>query len=348
MSAIRKERTELFVGLFVFFGLAIMGALIVQFGRFNDRLRQKYRIEVTFPDASGIREGSPVNLAGQKIGFVAGEPEMSDDFTVLTVPIDIYGGKRVPIGSQFSIGTAGLMGDTYIKISMPEHPENTYLEPGARIEGGTKGGLEALQDDAEILLKDIRAAVTDIRTAVTSLDRVFDKIENGMLAEENLANLKTTFSEFKQTSENLNKASAKLDPLMDDAKSTLTEAKTTMTKAGQTFDKATETIGKADPAIADLQPTLAELRQTLEKARTAVGKITDGGGAAAALISDTDLRRDLESFVAKLERYGILGYPKNKPSAAPRSAGASDSSGSSSPEKAPSSPGRSTLPPRKR
>jgi len=347
MSAIRKERTELFVGLFVFFGLAIMGALIVQFGRFSDRLRLKYRIEVTFPDASGIREGSPVNLAGQKIGFVAGEPQMSDDFTSLTVPIDIYGGKRVPLGSEFSIGTAGLMGDTYIKISMPEHPESTYLEPGARVEGGTKGGLEALQDDAEILLKDIRAAVTDIRTAVTSLDRVFDKIENGMLAEENIANLKTSFAEFKQTSQNLNKASAKLDPLVDDAKATLAEAKSTMTKAGQTFDKATETIGKADPAIADLQPTLAELRQTLEKAQTAIGKITDGSGAAAALISDTELRRDLESFVDKLDRYGILGYPKNKPgsSDAPRSSTASGASGS---EKAPSSPARSALPPRKR
>ena len=29
--AIRKERTEIYVGLFVFFGLAIMGALIVQY-----------------------------------------------------------------------------------------------------------------------------------------------------------------------------------------------------------------------------------------------------------------------------------------------------------------------------
>ncbi|MCB1078205.1 MAG: MCE family protein [Verrucomicrobiae bacterium] len=312
MSAIRKERTELLVGLFVFFGLAIMGALIVQFGRFSDRLRMKYRIEVSFPDASGIREGSPVQLAGQKIGFVAGEPTLNTDFTGVTVPIDIYGGKQIPIGSDFSIGTAGLMGDTFVKVSMPDEPEPVYLQEGARVEGGTKGGLEALQDDATVLLKDIDAAVADIRTAVQSLDRVFDKIENGMLADENIANLKTTFAEFKQTSENLNKASAKIEPLVDDLKGTVNEAKTAMTKAGETFDKAKETIGKADPAIEELQPTIAELRTTLEKAQTAIGKITDGGGATAALISDTGLRKDLESFIDKLDRYGILGYPKEK------------------------------------
>ncbi len=332
MSAIRKEKTELVIGLFVFFGLAIMGALIVQFGRFSDRLREAYRIQVTFPDASGIREGSPVQLAGQKIGYVAEEPKLKDDFSGVVVAIDIYQTSRIPIGSEFSIGTSGLMGDTFVKVVMPKEPESEFLQADAVVVGGTQGGLTALQDDAEVLLKDIKAAVGDIRTAVQSLDRVFDKIETGMLADTNIANLKTTFSELKQTGENLNKATAKLDPLVDDVKGTVAEAKTAMTKAGETFDKAKGTIAKIDPAIEDLQPTIAELRETLKKAQTAIGKITDGNGATAALISDSDLRRDLESFVDKLDRYGVLGYPKEK-------GGSSGSSSSSSGSKPPSSGG---------
>lgn len=342
MSAIRKERTELVVGLFVFFGLAIMGALIVQFGRFGDRLREAYRINVTFPDASGIRQGSPVQLAGQKIGYVADEPKLMDDFSGVVVKIDIYEGNRVPIGSEFSIGTSGLMGDTFVKVVIPKEPETDFLQADAVVIGGTQGGLTALQDDAEVLLKDIKAAVGDIRTAVQSLDRVFDKIENGMLADSNIVNLKTTFAELKQTGENLNKATAKLDPLVDDVKGTVAEAKTAMTKAGETFDKAKGTIGKIDPAIEDLQPTIAELRETLKKAQVAIGKITDGNGATAALISDSELRRDLESFVDKLDRYGVLGYPKEKggsssssnPSGSkpPSSGGARKSSGEETPE----------------
>ena len=310
--AIRKDKTELLVGLFVFFGLAIMGVLIVQFGRFSDRLRDKYEIQVVFPDASGIRAGSPVNLAGQKIGFVADEPLLNADFTGVTVVINIYGDKRIPKGSQFSIGTSGLMGDTYIKVEMPEDPKPDYIEPGGEVVGGAPSGLDSLQDDAGMLLAEINVAVKDIQQAVQSLNRVFEKIENGMLADENIENLKTTFAEMRETTENLNAASEKIDPIMADAKATIEEAKTAMTKAGETFDKAKEVIAKAEPGMEEIEPTIAELRSTLKNANAAITKLTDGNGVTAALISDTSLRTDLKNFVDKLDRYGILGYPKEK------------------------------------
>ena len=324
MSAIRKERTELLVGLFVFFGLAIMGTLIVQFGRFSDRLQEKYRIEVTFPDASDIRVGSPVKLAGQKIGFVSAEPELNMDFTGVTVEMDIYGEKRIPKGSKFSIGTSGLMGDTYIRIIMPDDPKADYLVDGEKVSGETSSGLESLQNDAGLVMADIRVAVQDIRSALQSLDSVFTKIETGILSDENLANLKGTFAEFRQTGEHLNAATKKLDPLMDDVKSTVGEAKTAMTKAGSTFDKAEEVIGKAEPAMEELEPTLVELRATIENANAAISRITEGDGVAAALISDTGIRQDLESFIDKLDRYGILGYPKNKSGGSGSDEGADD------------------------
>ncbi len=319
MSAIRKERTELLVGLFVFFGLAIMGALIVQFGRFSDRLQEKYRLEVTFPDASDIREGSPVKLAGQKIGFVSAEPKLNDTFTGVLVPMEIYGDKRVPKGSEFSIGTSGLMGDTYIRIEMPQNPEADYFVDGDKVKGGATSGLESLQQDAGQVMADIQEAVEDIREAVQSLDRVFDKIENGLLADENLDNLKGTFAEFRKTGENLDRATQKLEPLMEDARATVGDARTAMNKAGATFEKAGATfdraesvIGKAEPAVEELEPTLVELRETIANANTAIGKLTEGDGVAAALISDSEIRSDLESFIDKLERFGVLGYPKDK------------------------------------
>lgn len=324
--SIRKDKTELMVGLFVFFGLAIMGALIVQFGRFSDRLRDKYEIQVVFPDASGIRPGSPVNLAGQKIGFVDKEPKLNADFTGVTVFLSVYSGNFIPVGSDFSIGTSGLMGDTFIKVDMPEDPKPVYLKDGAEVAGGESTGLEALQDDAGVVLGEINVAVKDIQAAVKSLNRVFEKIENGMLSDENLENLKTSFAELRETTETLNTSTKKIDPLMVEAKATVVEAKTAMTKAGETFDKAKEVIGKAEPALEELTPTIAELKSTLKNANAAITKMTEGGGVTAALISDSGLRSDLESFLDKLERHGILGYPKEKKSSSskpsqPRSTG---------------------------
>jgi len=311
----------LLVGLFVFFGLAIMGALIVQFGRFSDRLREKYEIEVVFPDASGIRPGAPVNLAGQKIGFVSTEPELNEDFTGVTVSLSIYGDKKIPRGSEFGIGTSGLMGDTYIKVEMPKDPKPVYLKPDANVVGGAASGLESLQDDAGVLLAEINVAVKDIQKAVKSLDRVFEKVETGMLSEENLENLNGSFANLRETTENLKESSEKIDPVIADAKATIGEAKTAMTKAGETFDRAKDVIGKAEPAMEGLEPSVAELQSTLKNANAAISKMTEGEGVTAALISDSELKRDLESFLDKLERYGILGYPEDD-----EKSGSSDSS----------------------
>lgn len=310
--AIRKERTEIYVGLFVFFGLAVMGALIVQYGRFSDRLQEKYLLSVTFKDASGIIEGSPVRLAGQKIGYVAADPALNDDFTAVVISLNIYADRRIPRGSKFTIATSGLMGDTYIAIEMAENPGHDYLKDGEQVAGAGESGLASLQDDADKVLKDIRLAVKDIQTAVKSLDRVFQKIEHDLLADQNMENLKGTFDDLKKSGENIKSATEKLDPLVNEAKDTVTEARTTMTKAGDAFDRAKEVIGKAEPAVEDLQPAIAELKETIAKANETVGRISHGNGVAAALISDSELKADLTSFIDKLNRYGILGYPKDK------------------------------------
>jgi len=84
--------------------IPIMGTLIVQYGRFSDRLREKYDIQVVFPDASGIRAGSPVNLAGQKIGFVASEPELKEDFTGVKVRFRVFSLSKRKLGRTQPFG----------------------------------------------------------------------------------------------------------------------------------------------------------------------------------------------------------------------------------------------------
>ena len=69
----RHERgLEFKVGIFVFVGLAMLGALVVQFGRLGEGFKTYYPLTVRFNDASGLLKGSDVLLAGARIGKVAG------------------------------------------------------------------------------------------------------------------------------------------------------------------------------------------------------------------------------------------------------------------------------------
>ena len=314
-TALRKQRTDLWVGLFVFMGLAIMGALVVQFGRFSDRLRETYYVHVTYQDAGGIVRGSPVKLSGAKVGVVSDDPKLNLKYSGVTVLLEIHSDKKIPAGSSFSIASSGLMGDSYIRILGPKELTGEYIKPDAKIVGDAAGGLDKLRetagelsDQAKLVMEDVRAAVADVRKAVQSLNRAANKIENGLLSDENVANFKDTLADLKKTGENFKAASTKLEPLFDSGKEAIDEAKSAFTKAGETFDMATAVIKKAEPAMEKLDPAVTELKETLAKINAAIDKITEGPGTTAALISDKELKKNLESFISNLNKHGILRY----------------------------------------
>ena len=68
---------EVKVGAFVFVGLAVLAALVVQFGRIGEGWKTYYPLTIRFSDASGLLKGSDVLLAGAKIGKVSGGPRMT-------------------------------------------------------------------------------------------------------------------------------------------------------------------------------------------------------------------------------------------------------------------------------
>ena len=129
-------------------GLAIMGALVIQFGRFSDRLRDTYYLYVTYQDAGDIARGSPVKLGGAKVGVVSDNPQLNSNYTGVTVPLEIHIDKKIPIGSKFAIASSGLMGDSYIRIQSPAEPTGEYFNPDTEIKGHAAGGLVKLQETA--------------------------------------------------------------------------------------------------------------------------------------------------------------------------------------------------------
>ena len=64
----RERGLEFKVGVFVFLGIAAVGALVVQFGRLGEGFKTYYPLTVRFNDASGLLKGSGWPL-GRLPGF---------------------------------------------------------------------------------------------------------------------------------------------------------------------------------------------------------------------------------------------------------------------------------------
>src|SRR5437763_10053026 len=114
---------ELKVGAFVLAGLAILAALVVQFGRLGEGFKTYYGLTVNFPDASGLLKGSDVLMAGAKIGRVSGGPHLNPSGEGVLVPMRIYDFVKIPVGSKFVVGSSGLLGDRYVSIWRPPHDD---------------------------------------------------------------------------------------------------------------------------------------------------------------------------------------------------------------------------------
>ena len=323
----RDKKTELLVGLFLFVGLLLLGGLILQFGSVRELLKTTYEITVPFPNATGIKEGTPIMLGGSKIGKVPRMPKLNEQFNGVIIPLEIYQDKKIPIDAKFSIGTAGLLGDSYIEIRPTGAVPQAFIEPGAVLTSSNvvvSGGLGALQDTAsqvgkkaDLVMDDMRHVLADVRVtmgkvntealsadslkhfrdSMEHLNGTMARLDSKVLSDENANNLKEAISElkdaatgFKNTARNLDEQTKRLGPM---------------------FDKLEPAIAKTDQIMVGLDSSLKSLKVVADNLAGATKGMKRGDGLLTALFNDDKLKYDFKDLVSNMKRNGVLFYKDN-------------------------------------
>jgi len=270
----RHERgLEFKVGVFVFVGLAMLGALLVQFGRLGEGFKTYYTLTVRFNDASGLLKGTDVLLSGARIGKVADAPRLVRDGGGIAVPLKIYDYIKIPEGTKFTVGSSGLLGDRFVNVTMPPGQPKAYLPPNAYISGARETGIDDLTREGGALVNDLRGTVQKVDTTMT-------KLNQETLSSENMQNLKASMEHLNQATSALAESSKKLDGVIGQADSTMSSAK---------------------KAADDLQNAIDDTRKIL---RTA----SQGKGLVATLLNNQELANDLHALISNLRAHGVLFY----------------------------------------
>ncbi|HEX3419872.1 MAG TPA: MlaD family protein [Candidatus Udaeobacter sp.] len=270
----RHERgLEFKVGIFVFAGLAMLGALVVQFGRLGEGFKTYYTLTVRFDDAGGLLKGTDVLLAGARIGKVAGGPKLLGEGGGVAVPLKIYDYVKIPEGTKFTVGSSGLLGDRFVNVAVPSGQPKAYLPPNAFINGSRETGIGELTHEGGALVTDLRGTVHKIDTTVTRLNQE-------TLSPQNMENLKASMEHLNQATASLAESSKKLDGVIDQADSAMVSAK---------------------KAADGLQTAIADTRKVLRSA-------TQGKGLVATLLNDQQLANDLHALISNLRAHGVLFY----------------------------------------
>ena len=316
-----ERRTELIVGIFMLSGLVLLGGLILQFGRFGDKLRHNYKLTVVFNDAAGLIKGSEVRMGGAKIGKVETTPELNEAVKVEVV-LSIDERIKIPSNSAIQIASASVLGDKLIIITPPEEKVGTFLEAGQILRGGGPSGLDAIQNDAEAVVRDVRklmgstqgtlikidSAVDDLRSVTGRLGETLEKVNVSILSDANLASIDGTIANFNATTEQWKKASAELQPTLADAHEAILSFKKASEGAEKTFATADKTIADLQPAFKDVPRAVKSFTSAADQAALVLENTRKGDGLLGTLTNDKEVSTDASVFIKNLREKGILRY----------------------------------------
>ncbi len=288
----RSKGLEFKVGLFVFVGLAVLAGLVVQFGRVGEGLKTYYQLTVKFPDASGLLKSSDVLMSGAKIGRVAGGPKLAPGGEGVLVPLRIYDYVKIPVGSKFSVGSSGLLGDRFVAVAVPPGKPTTFLHANAEVAGTRETGMDDLTREGGLLVGDMRSAVQNINGTVTRLNEQ-------ALSPSNMENLKGSIEHLSQATGALAESSKKIDGVVE---------------------KADATMASSKKAADDIQVLIADARKTIQSATQVMREATNGDGLLATVLTNQELAKDLQALVSNMRSHGIIFYRDSAAKEAARAA----------------------------
>jgi len=321
----REKRRETTAGLFVLLGLLLLGALIIEFGRFGDRLKDHYSLFVEFKDTSGIIKNCDVRLRGAKIGKVVSNPELitsSERGSIVRIEISIRDDIKIPHESSIKVGSSGIMGDSFIQIIPPDKESGIYYKPGDTIIGSGAGGFDSIRTDAESIareakqrlidaeqtLKKMDSALVEIKNVASTLNTTIYTLNSQFLTPKNLNSLSQAIANFESASKNLNNASAELPPMMAEAKTTLASIHKTANSADTLIANAQKEIKHLEPALRDIPKAVNSITRAADTATETMASIKNDNSALGALTADTETGTNTKLFIRNLKRYGILRY----------------------------------------
>lgn len=296
----QQKLLELKVGIFVLVGLAVIAAMIIEFGINREGFRKFYHLTIDIPDANGLLKGSDVQLAGARIGYVSEKPRILPTIGAVAIEVKIFDEIKIPKSAQFKVGTSGLLGDCYISIVMaddfdpkkfdPTDPKQFYAD-GARIEGKRTPGIAELTRKGADVMDELKTALVKLKETTTDLNHRLDLL----LSDTNLKNMQGTFANLKTTSDSFVDASKDLNVVIKNAQDAIDATKQTMTTA--------------NGAAGDLRGAIGDARKLLRRA-------TEGDGVIAALLSNRALGDNVKALILNLRQRGLLFYRDTAPRAA--------------------------------
>src|SRR5437870_9873341 len=126
-SPMSKTRLEWKVGLFVFVGLVLLAAMLLQFSKGLTFFRPTYTILLRAANVGSLKLRASVLMAGVQVGTVS-DIRLSPQGTNVAIALRIYSQYEIHKDARFLIEQSGFLGDQYVAIMPTQNAGPTFQD----------------------------------------------------------------------------------------------------------------------------------------------------------------------------------------------------------------------------
>lgn len=257
------------VGLFVLFGLALVGYLIITFDPAKAGFTRKsmYRIKIEMPSTYDVSVGAVVHMNGIAVGSVE-EVEMKakeDPSQGVWVWARIEAAYKIPNTAEVVVSSQGI-GSAYINIPVAPEMKGEAIGDGGAI-NGRSGGSQLIPESMQKRFGRLEDKFTEL-------------VENVKKGGRELKKVTGDFHElFQQRSPDSLGATA------EGGEEIFANVSTVVQRLDEALSHVNEVLGDPE-ARENLKVSLANLRQTSEHARDAAQQFKLAGTKATGMIEN--------------------------------------------------------------
>jgi ABC-type transport system involved in resistance to organic solvents, periplasmic component len=293
---------ELKVGALIIAALAIVVIAVVKLGEAASLFAERYELVTLLGNASGLREGGSVTVAGQLAGTVEHIellPPDGDTTRNLRVVMELDESLRqqVRLDSRVKLKSLGLLGDKVLDIS-PGTPRYAALSAGDTVPSLPSVDYEQVIEQASTAVGDLVLLTHDLRTITEGMSRGEGTMGQLLTNRSLYDQLTTTLTGVNALLARVQKPTGTLGRLMDDP-SLYDHLSSVTVQLDTVLRQMRSTSGTFGRLLYD-DTLYSRMLSATTTADSVLGLVAGGDGFAARMLTDQQLYDQLNKTLTEL------------------------------------------------
>ena len=298
----RDTRISLSVGAFVLVAMVALAGGILSLGAESGLFQSQYRLVARYSNVLGLLPGAPVWLGGKEVGRVdriAFEPMSAEApvLVILRVNVDVQ--DRIRDDSVATIGTIGLLGDSYVELSFGTEGAAVLLD-GEEIGTDDPVNVTALMSEGRNAL----ASINELSGSLSNVVKTFSEKEGAERAVEAIEAVSDIMIETREGSGLIH--SLIFDPYEGGGADAVASSLATLDDILMEVKTGDGLLNSLIYAPAEEQSVIEQALATTTTLNRILDKIDSGEGTLGLLLNDPTVFEDLKVLLGGAQRSTLL------------------------------------------